>query len=215
MIPLIRYQLAVLGHSQRYLPPVLLYIGLLAIFYSNNDGPALPGFAVTAAGLLVVAGWLAIALVDVEDAVQRTVTRTHVGSTARMLLGISLTVLLCSIGLGLLAVAWAEVSSGLGYSPSDLGVGLLAHVVCASFGVAIALPCSGLVVQRIGYTVIAAAALFAIALLAKWIPLAFPLLQALSAGAVSTALLVRSALVAAGILIASTLLVTTWYVRRS
>ncbi|WP_246868950.1 ABC transporter ATP-binding protein [Saccharopolyspora sp. ASAGF58] len=215
MIPLVRYQLAVLGHSQRYLPPVLLYVGLLAIFYSNNDGPALPGFAVTAAGLLILAGWLTIALVDVEDAVQRTVTQTHVGSTTRMLLGTVLAVLLCSVGLALLTVAWAEISYGLGYSPSDLGVRLLAHVVCASFGIAVALPCSGLVVRRIGYTVIAAAALFAIALLAKWVPLAFPLLQALSSGAVSAALLIRSALVAAGILIASTLLVTTWYVRRS
>ncbi|MFI0464865.1 hypothetical protein ACH347_12360 [Saccharopolyspora sp. 5N102] len=215
MIPLIRYQLAILGHSQRYLPPVLLYIALLAIFYSNNDGPALPGFAVTAAGLLVVAGWMTIALVDVEDVVQRTVTRAHAGSMARMLASVVLAVLCCSIGLAVLSVAWAEISHGLDHPPGDLGIGLLAHVACAAFGVAVALPCSGLVVRRIGYTVIAAAALFAITLLAKWIPLAFPLLLALSADATSAALLVRSALVAVFSLVASTLLVTAWCVRRA
>lgn len=53
MIALVGYQLAVLGHSQRYLPPTLLFLALLATFYSNNTGPALPGFAVTASPLLV------------------------------------------------------------------------------------------------------------------------------------------------------------------
>jgi hypothetical protein len=215
MIPLVRYQLAVLGHSQRYLPPVLLYIGMMAILYSDNSGPALPGYAVTAAALLVVAGWLTIALVDVEDAVQRSVTTTHVGSMYRTLCGVVLTVLMCSVGLAVLTIGWSEISFGFGYPPSDLGIGLLAHVACATFGIAVALPCSGLVVRRIGYTVIAAAAVFAVALLAKWIPLAFPLLLALSADATSTALLVRSTLTAAGALIVSTVLVTAWFVRRS
>ncbi|MCI2418953.1 hypothetical protein MOQ72_16030 [Saccharopolyspora sp. K220] len=212
---MIRYQLAMLWHSQRYLPPVLLYIGTVGVLYSDNAGPALPGFAVTCGALLIVAGWLTIALVDVEDAVQRTVTATHARSMYRMLFAVVLTVLACSVGLGALTVAGSEVSHGFGYSPSDLGIGLLAHIACAAFGIAVALPCSALVVPRIGYTVAAAAVLFGIALLAKWIPLAFPLLLALSADSASTALLIRSALVAAGVLVASTLLVTTWFVRRA
>ncbi|MGP4018680.1 hypothetical protein [Saccharopolyspora sp. 5N708] len=215
MIALVRYQLAMLWHSQRYLPPVLLYLGMTAILYSDNSGPALPGYAVTCGALLVVAGWLTIALVDVEDTVQRALTATHVRSMYRMLFGIVLAALVCSVGLAVLTVVWSEIAHGFGYAPSDLGIGLLAHVACAVFGIALALPCSGLVIRRIGYAVAAAGVLFGIALLAKWIPLAFPLLLALSADSASAALLIRSALVAGCVLVVSAFLVTTWFVRRA
>ncbi|KAA5836267.1 hypothetical protein ABT337_14590 [Saccharopolyspora hirsuta] len=214
MIALIRYRLAELGHSQRYLPPVLLYIGLLAVLHSDNAGPALPSYAVTAAALLVVAAWLTIALVDVEDVVQRTVTRAHVGSVHRMLVGTVLTVLCCAGGLAVLTTAWSQVSSGFAHPAADLAIGLLAHVVCAAFGIAVALPCSGLVVRRIGYTAIAAAALLAITLLAERLPLAHPLLLGLSSASAPPALLIQSTLTAAGLLAASTVLVAAWVVRR-
>ncbi|MER5394143.1 hypothetical protein [Saccharopolyspora sp. NPDC002686] len=215
MTALIGYRLAELGHSQRYLPPVLLHIGLIAVLYSDNTGPALPGFAVTAAALLVVSGWLTIALVDVEDVVQRTITRAHASSAQRVLVGTVLTVLCCAAGLSALTVAWSQVSSGFAYSAADLGTGLLGNLVCAAFGIAIALPCSGLVVRRIGYTAIAAAALFAVVLLVEQLPLAHPVVFALSAGTVPPALLVQSTLTALVALVASTLGVSAWVVRRS
>lgn len=215
MIALIRYRLAELGHSQRYLPPVLLHIGLMAVLYSDDAGPALPGYAVTAAALLVVSGWLTIALVDVEDVVQRTVTRAHTGSVHRMLSGTVLTVLCCAGGLAVLSTAWSQAASGFAHQATDLVIGLLAHVVCAAFGIAVALPCSGLVVRRTGYSVIAAAGLLTITLLAEWLPLAHPLLLALSASSTPPALLVQSTLTAAGALVASTVLVATWFSRRT
>jgi hypothetical protein len=215
VIALIRYQLAVLGHSQRYLPPLLVFIALLAMFYSNNSGPALPAFAFTAGTLLIVAGWLTIALIDVEDPVQRTVTRSHTGSMHRLLASVVLVVLLCSTALGVLSVVWAAIShQGRGYTVHDLAVGVLAHVLCASVGIAVALPCSGLVIRRIGYTVISAVALFGIVLLVKWIPLTYPLLLAMSSGTVDPALLLRSVFAAGNALAASLLLVTAWCTRR-
>ncbi|MER7015204.1 hypothetical protein ABT324_27550 [Saccharopolyspora sp. NPDC000359] len=214
MIALVRYRLAELGHSQRYLPPVLLHIGLLAVFYSDDTGPALPSYAVTAAALAVVSAWLTIALVDVEDVVQRTVTRAHVGSVHRVLVGTVLTVLCCAGVLAVLTTAWSQVTSGFAHPPADLAIGLLGHVVCAAFGTAVALPCSGLVIRRVGYTAIAAAALLAIALLAEWLPLAHPLLLGLSTASTPPALLVQSTLTAAGLLVASTALVSAWVARR-
>ncbi|RKT84446.1 hypothetical protein SAMN05421805_103377 [Saccharopolyspora antimicrobica] len=215
MIALIRYRLAELGHSQRYLPPVLLHIGLLAVFYSDGAGPALPGHAVTAAALLVVSGWLTIALVDVEDVVQRTVTRAHAGSVHRMLSGTVLSVLCCAGGLAVLSTAWSQVASGFAHLATDLAIGLLGHLVCAVFGIAVALPCSGLVIRRTGYSVIAAAALLTITLLAEWLPLAHPLLLALSSSSAPPHLLVQSTLTAAGALIASTVLVAIRVTRRT
>nr|WP_218888614.1 hypothetical protein [Saccharopolyspora hordei] len=195
------------------MPPVLLHTGLLAVLHSDDAGPALPSAAVTAAALLVVAGWLTIALVGVEDAGQRTVTRAHAGSVHRVLAGTVLTVLCCAAGLAVLATAWSQVSSGFAHPAADLAVVLLAHVVCAAFGTAVALPCS--VVHRTGYAVIAATAVLAVTLLAEWLPLAHPLLVALSRGSAPPALLVRSTLTAVGALLASTLLVAAWVRRRS
>ncbi|MGW1682140.1 hypothetical protein [Saccharopolyspora sp. NPDC002376] len=215
MIALIGYRLAELGHSQRYLPPVLLHIGLMAVLYSDNTGPALPGFAVTAAAMLVVSGWLTIALVDVEDVVQRTITRAHAGSAHRMLFGTVLTVLCCAVGLSSLTVVWSQVSSGFAYPAADLVIGLLGNLVCAAFGIAVALPCSGLVVRRIGYTVIAAAALFTVVLLVEWLPFAYPVVYALSSGTTPPALLIQSTLTALVALVASILGVGTWVIRRS
>jgi hypothetical protein len=215
LIALIRYQLAVLGHSQRYLPPALLYVGLLAWFYSDNSSDVvLPGFALTAGALLVIAGWLTIALVDVEDPVQRLITRSHTGSMLRLTVGTVATVLACSTALAGLSMAWAWVSHGGRYAGSEIGIGTVAHLVCASVGIAVALPCSRLVIRRIGYTMIAAVTAFGVVLLVKWVPLVFPLLLALTSNAAGPAVLIQSAAAGALAVTASPLLVVAWCTRQ-
>lgn len=215
MIALIGYQLAVLGNSQRYLPPVLLYVGLLAAFYSNNSGPALAGFALTAGALLVVAGWLTVALVDAEDPVQRMVTTSHTGALHRVVAAIVLAVLFCCAGLTALSVAWAAIShTGPGYSGADIVVGVHAHLVCAATGIAVGLPSSRLLIRRIGYTVIVAGTGFGIILLARWVPPVHGLLEAMTNGVVKPRVLLRSSVLTTAAITASPLLVARWSGRR-
>ena len=85
---MIRYQLALLGHSQRYLPPVLLFLSLLAVLYNDRRAPVVPEYAVSAGGLFVVACWLTIALVETEDPVQRLITLAHARGQRRLILGV-------------------------------------------------------------------------------------------------------------------------------
>ncbi|PXY38571.1 hypothetical protein BA062_02205 [Prauserella flavalba] len=75
MIATTRYQLALLAHSQRYLPPLIAFLAVLGVLYTSRDAPVLPEFAVSGGALLVVTCWLTIALADVEDPAQRLVTR--------------------------------------------------------------------------------------------------------------------------------------------
>jgi hypothetical protein len=173
-----RYYLTLLGHSQRYLPALLAYLALCVILYSDPNSPPLPLFGVSAGGLLVVSCWLTIALLDIEDPVQRLVTLSHARQWRSVIGGAILTVLGCALVLTVLTEAWSALKSGK-VQPAALGIGLLAHLACAVLGIAIALPCSRLLVARIGWTVLAAVLVLIVVLLAK-IPLVHPLLHALT-----------------------------------
>ncbi len=178
MLALTRYYLALLGHSQRYLPALLAYLALCVILYADPHSPPLPLFGVSAGGLLVVSCWLTIALLDIEDPVQRLVTLSHARQWRRLITGAVLTVLGCSLVLTVITEAWSALKS-FKVQPAALSIGLLAHIACALLGIAIALPCSRLLVNRIGWTVLAAVVTLVVVLLAK-IPLVHPLLQALT-----------------------------------
>ncbi|GLY36453.1 hypothetical protein Amsp01_024770 [Amycolatopsis sp. NBRC 101858] len=148
------------------------------ILYADPHSPPLPLFGVSAGGLLVVSCWLTIALLDIEDPVQRLVTLSHARQWRRMITGAICTVLAFSVVLTVITEAWSALKS-FRFQPSALGIGLLAHLACALLGIAIALPCSRLLVQRVGWTVLAAVVTSIVVLLAK-IPLVHPLLHALT-----------------------------------
>ncbi|GAB3497055.1 hypothetical protein [Amycolatopsis cihanbeyliensis] len=180
MIALLRYQFALLGHSQRYLPAGLLFLVVLGVLYKDPNAPVPPEFAVSAGGLTVIGCWLTIALVDVEDPVQRLITLSHARGRPALLLSVVATVLLCCLVLTGLALTWAGITHG-GLTATELGFGVLAHLSCALLGIAVGLPCSRFLVPRIGYTVLLAMALLAVVLLVRQVPLVNPMLRALVA----------------------------------
>ncbi|WP_410637752.1 hypothetical protein [Amycolatopsis sp. lyj-346] len=208
MLAMTRYYLALLGHSQRYLPALLAYLALCVILYADPNSPPLPLFGTSAGGLLVVSCWLTIALLDIEDPVQRLVTLSHARQWRRMITGAILTVLACSLVLTAITEVWSALKS-FQIQPSALGIGLLAHLACAVLGIAIALPCSRLLVNRIGWTVLAAVITLFVVLLAK-IPLVHPLLRALTdekpvGGPLALALVTSVAMLAASFFAVSAL----------
>ncbi|NYI88413.1 tetrahydromethanopterin S-methyltransferase subunit F [Amycolatopsis endophytica] len=208
---MIRYQLALLAHSQRYLPPLLAYVILLSVLYSDAGSEARPLFGVSAGALTVVACWLTIALVDAEDPVQRLITQVHAGRLSTVLSGIVAAVVVCCAALMVVPLVWAALVHS-GFSTDVLVDGLIAHVACVAAGVAIGLPCSRLLLPRIGYTVLAALALLGVVLLAKWVPVVNPMLRALlNHGARSTVVL---GLAGGVVLLAVSAAGTGWAIRR-
>lgn len=177
---MIRYQLALLGHSQRWLPPSLLFAVLMGVLYADPGSQILPQFAVSAAALAVVACWLTVALVDAEDPVQRLITRVHARRMSTVLGGIVGAVFVCCVLLTVLPLVWSTVTFH-GNSPGTLGIGVPAHVAGAATGIAIGLPCSRLLLPRIGYTVLIAPVALAVVLLIRELPLLNPMLRALTA----------------------------------
>ncbi|GAA3535195.1 hypothetical protein GCM10022222_18500 [Amycolatopsis ultiminotia] len=181
MLAVSRYYLALLGHSQRYLPAALAYLALCAILYADPNSPVLPLYGVSGGGLLAVGCWLTIAVLDIEDPVQRLITLSHARSRRRTIGGAVLAVFGCAGVLTVITVGWSVLRAG---DPrwSLAGTGLLTHLVCALLGIAIGLPCSRLLIARIGWTVLVAVLALGVVLLGKWVPLVHPLLQALMSG---------------------------------
>ncbi|UQS21796.1 hypothetical protein L1857_02630 [Amycolatopsis thermalba] len=175
---MIRYQLALLAHSQRWLPPLLAYLILLGVLFSDAGSETRPLYAVSAGALTVVACWLTIALVDAEDPTQRLITQVHAGRLSTVLSGIVGAVALCSAVLMVIPLVWAALVHP-GFSAGVLVDGVVAHVACAAAGVAVGLPCSRLLLPRIGYTMLAALALLGIVLLVRWVPVVNPMLRGL------------------------------------
>ncbi|SDX34176.1 hypothetical protein SAMN05421504_1021091 [Amycolatopsis xylanica] len=181
MLAVARYNLALLGHSQRYLPASILLLGVLGLQYTERKAPVLPEFAVSAGALLVVSCWLTIALIDVEDPVQRLITLSHARKLAPVLAGAVLTVLLCAAALTVISESWAFASHLGDVSVAHLGLGALAHLACACAGIAIGLPCSRLLIGRIGWTLVAAIITLIVVMLTHWLPIVNPMLRALAA----------------------------------
>ncbi|RSN49179.1 hypothetical protein DMC64_00900 [Amycolatopsis sp. WAC 04197] len=179
MLAMTRYYLALLGHSQRYLPAILAYIAVNTVLYTDPKSPLLPQYGISAGSLLVVSCWLTIAMLDVEDPVQRLVTFSHARRWRSVLGGATLAVFGCAVVLILVTVLWSGLRTG-GFTIGTFALGASAHALCALFGIAIGLPCSRLLVPRIGWSVLAAVFALAAVLLMKWLPLANPLLRALA-----------------------------------
>lgn len=212
---MIRYQLALLGHSQRYLFPGLAFLALLSVLYgAEADSPAPPEFAVSAGVLTVIACWLTIALVEVEDPAQRLITMAHARRLSTMVIGLVLTLVACCAGLTVLALVWSMGAHG-GDSVGDLGFAAVAHLTAASAGIAIGLPCSRLVVPRILYTAFAAPIALAVVLMSRWLPLVNPMLRALSSNRPAAVPIVVGLLTSLLALAASAVAVAVLVERRS
>lgn len=179
MIAAVRYQLALLGHSQRYLPPGLAFLAVLGMVYADRNAPAEPEFAVSAGALTVLACWLTISVADLQDPTQQLITRSHRPGRFATLAPIVLTVGACSVLLGLISLVWAAIAHG----SVPVGLGVLAHLAGVSAGIAVGLPCSRLLVDRVGYSVALALAALAAVLLIRPLPVVNPMLRALGSNA--------------------------------
>ncbi|MGW3493846.1 hypothetical protein [Streptomyces sp. NPDC001020] len=167
MIALVRYLFSVLLLSQRYLAPLLLFLGLVAVLTSSDTGPLAATYASVGGALLLCAVWLTMALVGLEDRSHRSIIVVNAGSHLRVLLGTVATatlwcLLLTTAGLTL-PLMFGTHAPGL----ADLALGTEAQLTCAFTGMTIGLVCSRLVFRRQGYALVLALLLLLAALLGK------------------------------------------------
>ncbi|MFF9767625.1 ABC transporter [Streptomyces sp. NPDC014636] len=143
MTALLRYQADLLLRSQRWLPPVILYVVFLGVGVQSGQ-PVLNSLGYTAAALLPVAAWLVRICVTGEPPAARACVAAARGP-ARAHLACLLTALLAAVLLGVAATVAvtllsAPASDGHRVHVAPLraaAAGLPATLACALLGTAV------------------------------------------------------------------------------
>jgi len=135
-----RYELAVLGSSRRWIPPVLAYVALVLGTYAYERNDPGPSFAATAFWLCPIAAWMALALAAGTTQAERHVAAVNAGGAGRIVLGRSLAAVAACAPLAAFALAYPIVLGRLAGQPGagEVAAGALVHGLCCLPGVAIA-----------------------------------------------------------------------------
>lgn len=217
MAALTRYWLAVLVHSQRYFPPLLFYVVGVVVLTANGTGPLTGAYGSCCAVLFLAALWLTVALIAVEDPVQRAITVVNARSSAKVLAGAVLVAVLgCLSGL-VFGLVFPILSGSHPVSGAAIAVGALGQLGAGLTGAAVGLICSRPVVRRPALSLGLAVILAIVAFVANWASPLSELLRQLSSDRAPVRLLGPVAgltLLAAGMLVVVAAAVQLVTVRR-
>ncbi|MEU6237575.1 hypothetical protein [Kitasatospora sp. NPDC047058] len=218
MTALVRYLCTTLLLSQRYLAPLLLFTGLVAVLTSSDTGPLTAAYGAAAGAMLLCSTWLTIALVGLEDQAHRAVVVVNAGGSRRVLVGTVCAAVLCCLVLTGLGLGIPFLVGTHRLTVAALLVGVEAQLTCALTGIAVGLLCSRLVFRRQGYALLLALVLLSVLMVAKGLPPVNPLLSRLATTSRAADLLTPAGgllVVAAGVLAAGAALTRAIADRRS
>lgn len=159
MNALLRYQLALLARSQRWIAPVLLYAAFLAIGIQGGQ-PVLDSLGYGAAVLVPVAAWLVRVCVTNEPPAARhcaaaatTPARVHLAS---LLAAVGSTAALGALGTVFVVVVsrWADTDGAVRVAPLPAAAaGLLTALTCALLGAAVGALCNRPLLHGTGWAI--------------------------------------------------------------
>lgn len=155
MIATLRYTMADVVRSNRFVLPLVPFVVGVPLLYSNQS-PPLDGYAATAALLYPVAAWFGVAVCNSEDDVRLDLTVATGGSWLRVYLAKLLTALLLVLALIPVAIAYPLLTRA--FSPpasrGDVLIGIAAHLLCGLPGLALGVLFSRLVIRRQAYALL-------------------------------------------------------------
>lgn len=157
MTALYRYQLTSVLLSQRYLPPTLIFFGVMAVGTTSDNGPLQSSYAFGVLVMVVCSTWLTVAVVNQEDPTQHRITLVMVGDSLRVLLTTITVVLTWCLPLLAFGLIIPLVTGKHVVTAGNLVVGAAAQLASALVGIAIGVLCSRLVIRRIGIAMLTAA----------------------------------------------------------
>lgn len=168
-----RYVLADLLRSQRFLVPVFVHLAALAVLFGGDPGPAPGGWPASALLLYPVSAWLAITTANSEDPVARLVTVAAAGGPAAVARGVLVACLVADVGLAAASAVRPVlplVTHVYAYPPAELLGGGLAHLATATTGTAVGLLCARPVIDRVGWSLLAAVTVVVVTGVTPWLP---------------------------------------------
>ncbi len=158
MTALVRYLLADVLRTQRYLPPLLLFAAVLAMFNAGDAGPPLSAYAGSCAFLYPVAAWLTIVIATAEDPVRRAVTVVTAGGWGRAQAAVTVLSCLAVTVVAVFAALVPVLTQARPYPPGTVALGFGALLVCGLVGVGVGVLCTRPVITQHGWSVLVAVA---------------------------------------------------------
>lgn len=176
MISLVRYLAADVLRGQRYLAPLLVFLGVMGMLFSADAGQPLEAYSGSSALLYPTAAWMAVVVATSEDVVRREITVVSAGGWSRVLTAAALVAVLFALAMAVLAAVWPVATNPHPYTVREFFVGLGAHTVCALLGVGVGLMFARPVFDSVGRTVLAVFSVVVLTYpLGRWTPLGWVL----------------------------------------
>ena len=164
-----------LASSQWFLAPALVFLIVLGVIYATDAGPPLQAAAVTAIALVPVMTWLSVLAHRVDGRELARAFAAHAGGRARAYLATDLGLVPFAVLLALAALVAPLISQGSHPHPLMLDVRIVGlHLAAAVFGAGLGSLLA--LIERAGWRLLTAVAVFIVLFVAQNTPLA-PLLR--------------------------------------
>jgi ABC-type Mn2+/Zn2+ transport system ATPase subunit len=164
-----------LASSQWFLAPALVFLIVLGVIYATDAGPPLQAAAVTAIALVPVMTWLSVLAHRVDGRELARAFAAHAGGRARAYLATDLGLVPFAVLLALAALVAPLISQGSHPHPLMLDVRIVGlHLAAAVFGAGLGSLLA--LIERAGWRLLTAVAVFLVLFVAQNTPLA-PLLR--------------------------------------
>lgn len=164
-----RYLLSDVWRAQRVLIPIVAQLAVLAVLFGGDPGALPAPWAASSLALYPVATWLAVAVANTEDPVQRSVTVAAAGGPGPVVRG---TVLVAFAGVVLLTALSVGAGSVVapGASAAHVVEGVLAHLAAGVAGTAVGLLVARPLVARIGWSLLIGLIVVLCTAVQPWLP---------------------------------------------
>jgi hypothetical protein len=163
MLALLRYLAADVLRSHRYFPPVFLYLLVSGVFDARGDaGSALNAYGASALVLYPLGAWLAVAVGNAEDDTQRHITATAAGGWGKVIAAVAILAAIGLVPLILVSTIWPAITAAHHYGFTELVVGFAAQLACGLTGIAVGVLLGRPVLRKIGWSMLAIAAVVVI-----------------------------------------------------
>ncbi len=206
-----RYILADLLRSQRFILPVFVYLATLGVLFGGDPGPPPAGWPASALVLYPVSAWLASTTANSEDPVARLVTVAAAGGPAVVARGVLAACLLADVVLAAVSAVRPViplVTHVYPYPPAELLGGGLAHLATATAGTAVGLLCARPVIERVGWSLLAAVTVVVITGVTPWLPPVGTAVKTIGTVPTDLAAVVLDALIGVALAVAASALTT-------
>lgn len=182
MTSLIRYTLANLFVSQRFVPPTFLYLVLLAVLTSSDPSPLVVVYAAAGGSLLAASVWITVSVANAEDPVSRWVLLSNARRTSDVVIATAVAAFLYEALLSVIGLVYPLATGHHKVTAPGLVIGAVAELTCALVGTGVGLLCARPVIVRTGVSTLAGIALILAVLLVKQLPPVSPMLRRMTGG---------------------------------